>query len=370
MEEASRPARKKGAVLKLVCILMTILIVVAIALYISYKAMAAKGKKSLTEDVDESEILSEELSDPEGEDAIEIPVERLREGWIRYDGSVYRYNSDIVSMLILGIDNKGKAVRQEGYFSGGQSDVIFVMVLNPDDGTAKVISVPRDTEAEVEELDADGRSVGTVMTQVCLAHGYGDGMEDSCERSLRSVSKLLYNIPLHGYYALNMGAIQQMNDLVGGVTVEVLEDLTNVSKRLVKGETVKLSGAEAYDYIHYRDTKQDMSAVGRLERQKQYLKAMTVELKAMVKKDIFSVIKMYQAISPYAVTNLSLDEITYMATNAAKYDFDPEENVETLTGKIEWDEEGFEIMRPDKEELRRIIIETFYEEVPEEELYK
>ena len=65
----------------------------------------------------------------------------------------------------------------------------------------------------------------SIPSRSLCKHGYGDGMELSCERSVAAVSRLFYNLPISGYAAINMGAIPALNDAVGGVQVTVLDDV-------------------------------------------------------------------------------------------------------------------------------------------------
>ena len=55
-------------------------------------------------------------------------------------------------------------------------------------------------------------------------------------------SKLLYDLPIHGVFAIGYDAVSIINDKVGGVTVDVLEDMPEKNKAFVLGNTVHLNG--------------------------------------------------------------------------------------------------------------------------------
>ena len=102
---------------------------------------------------------------------------------------------------------------------------MFLAVMNPHDKSVSIIAINRNAMALVDVYDEDGVYMGQYTKQITLQHGYGDGMELSCERSVAAVSRLFYNLPISGYAAINMGAIPALNDAVGGVQVTVLDDV-------------------------------------------------------------------------------------------------------------------------------------------------
>ena len=151
-------------------------------------------------------------------------VEKWQEGIIRYDGVDYRYNNDIRTYLFMGIDKKGEVAEGEDGIDGGQSDAMFLLVVNPDIEQISVIAINRNTMTTVDVYDRDGSYRGKAELQICLQHGYGDGLRTSCTRTVKTVSRLFDNIPIDGYLSLNMEGLPILNDAVGGVTVEILED--------------------------------------------------------------------------------------------------------------------------------------------------
>ena len=63
------------------------------------------------------------------------------------------------------------------YHAGGQSDGIFLLALDPKEGRASMICIPRDTMADVDFYDEAGEYLVTGLAQITLQHGYGDGAE-------------------------------------------------------------------------------------------------------------------------------------------------------------------------------------------------
>lgn len=282
-----------------------------------------------------------------------------QEGDVRYQGVHYRYNEDILTFLFLGIDKMTEVKPVKSGIDGGQSDAIFLLVLNPHNKEISVIAIPRDTMTDIDIYNKEGYFMRTAQGQLTLQHGYGDGATVSCERSRKAVEKLFYHLPIHGYCSVNMGAIPLINDAVGGVEVVALEDVIRTG--IKRGDTVLLKGMDAYYYLHNRDTRSAESAGRRLERQKQYLTAYAAAALNAMKSDITLPVTLYQDLSKYMVTDVSLDEITYLAVQASGYRFDSD-NMYSLKGETVMGDQ-FEEFYVDETALYELILEVFYEEV-------
>jgi len=288
--------------------------------------------------------------------------EEWQEDWVRYRGRVYDYNEDILTFLFMGIDKNDKTVQEvaEGT-DGGQADALFLLVMDPHEQTVDIIGINRNTMTAIDIYDEQGSFVNTVTAQIAVQHGFGNGVEESCEYQTAAVSRLFYQLPIHGYVALNMSAITELNDAVGGVDVTVLEDLTKRDPSLVKGSQVHLEGQSAFWYGKYRDTSMIGSADGRLERQKQYLKSFADAAKAAVKKNPLVVRELYQAASPMMITDISMDEALYLATEVLGYHI-TEDSFHMIAGEST-EGELFEEFYADETALYELILEIFYEPV-------
>ena len=186
-------------------------------------------------------------------------------------------------------------------------------------------------------------------------------MEKSCEYQKKAVEQLFYNLPIHGYAAINMSAIPTINDTVGGIDVTVLEDLSKVDESLVKDSRVHLNGENAFWYVKYRDTDIFASADMRLERQRQYLTGLIDKAGQEISRDISVALNLYQTISPQMVTDISMHEAAYLASVLPKYKFEAD-NFYTMTGETVMGEE-FEEFYPDEDALYEMILDIFYEKV-------
>lgn len=296
-----------------------------------------------------------------GKHRIQSGTASWQEGLIKYQGKVYQYNDEIMTFLIMGIDKGTEAIEgyeDEGY---GQADALFLAVLNPKNKSIQIIGINRNSMTDIDIYDETGSYMGTTTAQIAVQHGFGDGREISCQYQLNAVRNLLYHIPIHKYAAVQVSAIPAINDAVGGVDVAVLQDLTCKNPLLTKGSQVHLLGESAYWYVKYRDTSVFGSADMRLARQKQYLSSFVAQAKLAVTNDASVVLDLYQALMPQVVTNISIDEIAYLASILPDYHFS-EDGIHTLDGETIMGE-TFEEFYPDETALYELILDIFYEEV-------
>jgi len=262
----------------------------------------------------------------------------------------------------MGIDKDDETVQKvEEGTDGGQADALFLLALNPDKQTIKIIGINRNSMTDVDVYDEYGRYQTTVVAQIATQHGFGDGMEESCQYQVKAVSNMFYQLPIHGYAAINMSAIPIINDQVGGVDVVVLEDLTKWDKSLVKGKEVHLEGDSAFYYVKARDISVYGSNDTRLERQRQYLNEFIDAAREQVSENNNAAVELFTSINSKMVTNITADEISYLAPELVSYSFDSSdllmiEGETQKTGK-------FEEFYVDEDSLYETIIDVFYEKV-------
>ena len=345
---------------KIGIIVLACICLIALTIVVTWTVARAVGKKNLKENT-----LSDKpvMETPETIEAENTEQERWEEGWVKYNNRIYKYNDDIITFLFMGIDKDGKTKEVSEGTNGGQADALFLAVLNPHNQTIKIVGINRNTMADIDLYDSDGSYLATVQAQLAVQHGFGNGVEESCEYQVKAVSKFLYSLPIHGYAAINMKAVPIINDAVGGVDVVALSDVKNMSqKRIIKeGDLVHLTGDMAYWYVRDRNMGEFASADKRLDRQKQYLKEFVSKAKKGVKEDIGLVGELYNDITPYMTTNVTLDELIYLAPEMVNYSFDSN-SVYMIKGETVKGEE-FEEFYPDENQLYDLIINIFYEEV-------
>ena len=350
---------------KIFLVVLYVLIALTAIVLVAWRILDARGKSALYRPAAETAPVLSEVETAEQLTAAQEAQEQSEEwksGWIRYNGSVYEYNTDILTFLIMGIDQKTGVVKQaKDGISGGQADGLFLLVMNPNLKKFSIIAINRNTMTDIDVYDKEGNFVGTGRAQICLQHGYGDGLEQSCERQQKVVQNLFYNLPIHGYASINLGAVEPLTNAVGGVTVP---KMTFENGEVVYGDMQTLNGEEAYRYVQRRDINVFDSASFRMEKQKEFLKAFTEKMKEELKRNPTKAVEVYNAVMPYMVTDIDLSEVTYLAGQIGNYQFDssiyglkgttiPEEDAETKHEEFIYDEE----------ELYDLMIQQFYKRV-------
>lgn len=353
--------KKKNKRKRIALTVLCELVILAAIGFTAFQVLRAVGRSNL---LGKAEAASPNLTPVKAEVILtQEEEERWQEGWVKYKDTVYAYNEDIMTFLIMGIDKNSEAKEVKEGTDGGQADALFLAVMNPHDKSIKVIGINRNAMTDIDIYNEEGAYVTTTKAQIAVQHGFGNGVAQSCEYQKKAVARLFYNLPIHGYAAINMSAIPTINDAVGGVEVTVLEDLTAKDKSLRKGETQKLMGESAFWYVKYRDTGVFGSADMRLKRQKQYLNAFIDASKKAAKNDITVVVDLYQAISPMMITDITLDEVAYLAPILLDYSFE-ENSFYMLKGETVMGEQ-FEEFYVDEDALYELILEIFYEEIEE-----
>ncbi len=328
--------------------------------------MREKGRRQMMEKTAViPEIILEEETVSENAPVAAKEEKPLKEGEILYNGKKYEYRRDVMSILVMGIDKKAAVSAGKDAMDGGQADALFLLLTDPEEERIYVVGINRNSMADVDVFDREGTYSETRMMQIALQHGYGDGLEQSCERQCAAVSRLLRGIPVHAYVALNIAGVPDLNDAIGGVDVTVLEDVSEDGIVLRAGEERHLSGKEAYVYVMDRDVNVFDSNSLREKRQKQYLSAYASCLKKKLKEDPTAVIGLYSAASDYMVTDIDLSRALYLAGELAGYEFSAA-NIESLPGRTVQGE-VFEEYYLDDEAVRDMIVERFYRPVADED---
>lgn len=345
-EQTKRPIRR---ILRIALTVLAVLAALALVLASVYYALYRRGRASLL-DRDNSIVTPDSLVDSAEEEG------KL----ITYKGETYRYNDSIVSLLFMGVD-KTDIQADGGYGKNGQADSLFLATLDTRTGAVRIIPLSRESMADINLYDADGKFIGTENRQLCLAYAYGATAEEGCENTARSVARMLYGMPIDGYIAIDFDGVKALNSAVGGVKVTALEDIRIPLNKpvhiLTAGQTVTLNSETVIPYIQQRGD--DLEANDRrMQRQKQFLQEFIRVAANNVKADFTLLEKYYTAVKPYAVSNLTLSEITYLAST---YLVGGQPAIEYLpvTGESRLEGE-YVAFHPDEASLYEAVLAAFY----------
>ncbi len=272
------------------------------------------------------------------------------------NGKKYYLRNDIETVLVMGLDKYEGEIDNSSYRNTQCSDFMMLLVFDHGNKTCSAVHINRDTMTQMYKLGEGGVRTGTVTQQITLAHSYGSGLADSCVNTQNAVSGLLCGIPIDYYAQFTMDAIAVVNDMVGGVTVEVIQDLTEYDPALKKGETVTLTGEQAEYYVRHRWYLKDSTNMSRMERQRQYLTELLKQIRVVAKNnENFSAEALLQ-LSDYMFTNCTPAKLEYFFDKSEEYEI---KDIRTYTGETKiniWVE-----FYANEEDIKKIVAELFCE---------
>ena len=290
-------------------------------------------------------------------DSASVSSEENTSESITYKGKTYVYNDHLSNYLFMGIDTKGDMETAESG-NAGQADAIFLVSVDRVTKEMQVISIPRDTMTEIEMFSVSRKSLGLMENHINLQYAQGDGKTESCELMKTAVSKLLGGIPVHGYCSVNMDGIPVMTEAAGNVQVVIPDNsLEEVNPEFTEGAEVTLTKDNVEQFVRYRNTGREQSALVRQDRQKIFIEAYMKKAQEQYAKDASFVTGLYESMKPYMVTNIGNDLFVKLLSAAQE----GKSSVHTLPGKGAQGE-YFDEYRVDEEALQEMIISVFYRE--------
>lgn len=342
----TKAQKRKKLIKKILLIVLCVLLALAIIVASVFAYLYYSGKGQLKND--------KKPSIPANAD-----VTNVDENTIIFKGQKYKFDENITTALCIGVDKDDETQQKTAdYGKGGQADALFLLCIDNKNKKYTVLSINRDSMADVDVYYPNGDYSGIQKMQLCLSYAYGDGKKKSCKNTVKAVSRLLYNIPINSYFSINKACIPLLNDIIGGVEVPLYDNNGNLT-----GKTDYLEGEEAYNYIHYRDTSKLDSNLVRMKRQTSYIKAFASKAIAATKENLSTPLDMFETISLYSTTNLNASKITYLTTNAFSDRNDIKIDFKSIPGKVSKGEGGYAEFNVDNNKLLEMIIDVFYEKI-------
>lgn len=330
------------------CIILLILVIIVSSILISYHLLNNNnGKKELLAGNKEAsiELIDNALSDDEGNTVI-------------YKGETYRFNKDLISIVLMGIDKS--TLGTDIFGEAGQADAVYIFTYDTNSSKCTLIPVSRETMTEVKLRSTSGQEMGLETMQLCLSYAYGDGKDVSCINTLESLSRIFYNLPFTNYIAMNWDAIAPLNDAIGGITLTSIEDVHTQYGTIDKDEYITLNGYEAWSYVKYRDTSKLNSNADRLKRQEHYIKEFVAKLIPLAEYEPTIISKLFDAAGEYMYSNMTDNKLTYIASDILPNIYSAKDiNFVTIAGETKQGEEYAEFY-PDETALYETILRVFY----------
>ncbi len=281
-----------------------------------------------------------------------------------YNGAWYAPRDDVETVLVLGLDrSEREGIGETGAYA--QSDMILLLKIDRTSETYQAIQINRDTMAEIQDFDQYGRPSGTYMAQLALAYAHAQAYTGNDRTAgmaaVDAVSALMYGVEIDHYITLTMDGLMTLNDLVGGVTVEIKDDFSAVDQTLIQGETVTLLGEHALNYVRARRSVGEGTNLERMERQQEYLVGLQEKLSALAAKDDGSFVDILMAVNEYMGSDCTVQQLSALTEDLQGFQM---EGYMTLEGEAVETDKYIEFY-PDEDALQRLVVEGFYELVEE-----
>ncbi len=218
------------------------------------------------------------------------------------------FMKDRVNILLTGIDY---APEREGR-NDFRTDTIMMFSVNFATGKVDILSVPRDSYADIAFTDKRYKINGAYMSA-----GGADGKGYEC--LMQTVSDTIGGIPVNYYVAVEMQAVKDIVDILGGVWYDVDYDINMNGRHLSKGYQL-LDGQAVLDYCRARKGITSGTDIDRIDRQQRLL----MEVFRQVKKAnlLTEMPQIYNTMKERIDTNLTFEQIAALAFFAL--DLDPE----------------------------------------------
>ncbi|MBE6953391.1 MAG: hypothetical protein E7452_07555 [Ruminococcaceae bacterium] len=273
--------------------------------------------------------------------------------FLEHGGKSYALRSDVETFLVIGLDSDELSTDTIGYANNSVADFLMLVVIDNTAESYSVVQINRDTIAEINRLGVAGQKLDTVSQQIALAYTYGNGREVSCRNTVDAVSTLLKNIRVHHYAAMAMETVPVLNDLVGGVTVTVMDDFSGIDPTLVQGTEVTLQGEQALLYVRARQGMEDSSNLHRMERQRQYVKALYEQVLSQAEASESFIAETIASLNDRLLSDCSVTKLQTLFERIADYEFT---GIRELAGESVAGERFMEFY-PDDAALSELVIE-------------
>lgn len=230
---------------------------------------------------------------------------------------------DIVNILLVGVDYATERETWSGK-KEWHSDVMIVLAINFEENRADLISLPRDTYADVPGIKGIYKLNASINCGGGLYNKDGSFNPMSLNKVCESAEWMLGGIPVDYYFAVTMTSLKDLVDLCGGLDYD-MDIKFHIQGRSYEKGMQHLNGQGFLDYCRVRKGANGLSASEtgddkRVNRQKKILVALFRQMQA--DRLITQIPDLIQTFDGDLFTNCSYAQTAALAAFA--YNLDPE----------------------------------------------
>ena len=292
-KENKKQKSKKGKIIKI--ILLTIIVLIIIAAIVAGTFIHGKLSKINFQEIDENNIgINENM-------------------YSETEGLTQKEYDQVINIMLLGSDSKN----MDNTYAGN-SDAMIIISINPKYKSIKLISIPRDTAANIEGMDHRYK----------INNAFATGKE---ELALKTVNTT-FGLNLKEYVTINISSMYDIINELGGVEVNVTQDEMKwvneyvdmfykfsgkPTQKLTTYGKVTLTGEQAASYVKERmsgTNKKDgeHGDYGRTRRQRDVFISMMNKIASKDPKEISRIVDL---ILSQVTTNIDVSKYTTMLPN-------------------------------------------------------
>lgn len=289
--------KKFFKVLLLIILLLLVISAGAFAVFkMTYQPSHEDRNDTYIEDI--VATLPEEEEEEEEEIEVVEPVITEHDLWVDH-----LKESERVNVLLFGTD-------------GYRADTLIFMSYSEADNDIVMVTIPRDTQHEVEGMDALGQD--KINAVYCFPDGKGGS-----DNQRKAIEEIL-GVPIHYYVKVNYNGLKAIVNTIGGVEVTVPFDMDYDDRwadpelhiHLDAGSQV-LDGDKAMQFIRWRKNNDGWgdSDLARTKRQQDFI------IKVVKKSFGLNITKVIGICYDYVRTDMTLEDLLYYGTELIGFDF-------------------------------------------------
>ena len=217
------------------------------------------------------------------------------------DNDKYVRDQNVTNFLVLGRDRVANL-----------TDAIMLVQFNTKEHSVNIMQIPRDTYAYHESTY---HKINGLYSHYMVQNNY------NVKKSMENVVEYIqnnFNVKIDYYVLMNLDAFVQIVDLMGGVEIDVPEDMyyedeyQNLYIDIKKGKQV-LDGEHAEQFVRFRSGWASADA-GRVDAQKLFLAAFASQFKEKI--TVGKIDDIVNQVFKNLTTNMSITDIVYYAKEA------------------------------------------------------
>jgi LCP family protein required for cell wall assembly len=220
------------------------------------------------------------------------------------EGLTKKEYDQVVNILLLGSDSKDMSEQYDG-----NSDAIMIISINPKFKSIKLISIPRDTAANIAGFE----------NRYKINAAFATGKEQLAVKTINEN----FGLNIKEYVTVNISSMYDVINEIGGVELEITKEEMNSinhfvdmfyqfsgkpTKKVTSYGKVTLTGEQAAAHVKereagYRSGTTDYGDFGRTRRQREVLVAM---LNKILTKDLGEISRIIDLILEQVTTNINV----------------------------------------------------------------